>query len=68
MADKVRACFIQLPAFGVTEPAGDAGPVSQIVQSVTLLHQTGSQARRDSPLQAPVDVGQGGSPFIVSSG
>ncbi|KDX43981.1 hypothetical protein AD26_0777 [Escherichia coli 2-156-04_S4_C3] len=56
LADKVRECFIQLPAFGVTESTGDAGPVSQVVQSVTLLHQTGSQARRDSPLQAPCDI------------
>jgi hypothetical protein len=56
LADKVRECFIQLPAFGVTELAGDAGPVSQIMQPVALLHQTGSQARRDIPLQAPCDV------------
>jgi len=27
LADKVRECFIQLPAFDVTELAGDAGPV-----------------------------------------
>lgn len=28
LADKVRECFIQLPALGVTELTGDAGPVS----------------------------------------
>ena len=53
LADKVWECVIQLPAFGVTEHTGDAGPVSQVVQPVALLYQTGSQARRDSPLQAP---------------
>lgn len=56
LADKVREYFIQLPAFGATELTDDAGPVSQIMQPVTLLHQTGSQVWRDIPLQAPCDV------------
>lgn len=56
LADKVRECFIQLPAFGVTEFTGDAGPVSQIMQLVPLLYQTGSQTRRGIPLQAPCNV------------
>lgn len=29
LADKVWECVIQLPAFGVTEHTGDAGPVSR---------------------------------------
>ena len=54
LADKVRECFIQLTAFDVTEFTGDAGPVSQIVQPIALLHQSGSKAWRDIPLQAQV--------------
>lgn len=56
LEDKVRECFIQLPAFDVTELAGDAGPVSQIMQSVAFLHQTGSRAQCNLPLQAPVGL------------
>lgn len=38
LADKVRECFIQLPAFGVTESTDDASPVSQIMQPVAGRH------------------------------
>ncbi len=56
LADKVRECFIQLPAFGVAEFTGDAGSVSQIMQPVPLLHKASSQAWRNIPPQAPCDV------------
>ena len=68
LADKVRECFIQLPAFDVTELAGDAGPVSQIMQSVAFLHQTGSQAQCNLPLQAPSRVAHYSSPLLSVQG
>ncbi|KLV81250.1 hypothetical protein SK39_01715 [Citrobacter sp. BIDMC107] len=45
LADKMWEYFIQLQRFCVAEFTGNAGPVSQIVKSVSLLYQTSAKAR-----------------------
>ncbi len=46
LTDKMWKYDIQLQAFGITKLTGDTCPVSQIVQSVALLHQTGARTGR----------------------
>ncbi|KZR18557.1 hypothetical protein A3N54_09860 [Klebsiella aerogenes] len=55
LADKTREYFIQFQIFYVTEFTGNADPVSQIVQSVSLLYQTSAKARRHITIQSPLE-------------
>ncbi|KMK38803.1 hypothetical protein AN412_26065 [Klebsiella pneumoniae] len=55
LADKTWEYFIQLQRFCVTEFTGNADPVSQIVQSVSLLYQTSAKARRYITIQSPLE-------------
>ncbi|KNC95651.1 hypothetical protein GM31_23185 [Trabulsiella odontotermitis] len=53
LADKTCEYFIQLQRFCVTEFTGNAGPISQIVQPVSLLYQTSTKARCHITIQSP---------------
>ncbi|AHW85595.1 hypothetical protein J415_00105 [Klebsiella michiganensis HKOPL1] len=55
LADKMWEYFIQLQRFCVTEFTANAGPVSQIVQSVSLLYQTSAKERRHITIQPPLE-------------
>ncbi|KTS15519.1 hypothetical protein RSA31_19895 [Pantoea dispersa] len=55
LADKMRECHIQLKTFCFAELTGDTGPVSQIVQPVSLLYQTSDKARCHITIQTPLE-------------
>ena len=55
LTDKMRECRIQLKTFCFAELTGDTGPVSQIVQSVSLLYQTSAKSRCHITIQTPLE-------------
>jgi len=55
LADKTWEYFIQLQRFCVTEFTANAGPVNQIVKSISLLYQTSAKARCHMTIQTPLE-------------
>lgn len=53
MVDELWEGVIYITGLRVTEGAADAGAVGQIMEPVTLLHQTGAQLGRNVALQPP---------------